>query len=497
MQEDILKLVEISKKFPGVKALDSVSFNVKKGNVHGLIGENGAGKSTLMKILSGVYKRDSGTIYFDGKLMPEGTPLQSQKMGISIIYQEFNLVPVLSVAENIFLGKLGNKQKGKFVNWSSIRRQAQQLMKRIGYEINVNKLVKDLSVAEMQMVEIAKALSYESKLIIMDEPTAPLTNNELDTFFHVIQTLRKEGITIIFISHKLEELMELCDEITVMRDGKVIDTTDIKHTTKEEIVRKMIGREMDQEFPPRVDSVQDENILEVKNLHVRNKIDGIDFSLKRGEILGLVGLVGAGRTETVRTLFGIQQHASCELRINEKEIHIRSPKGAIENKMMLLPEDRKRQGLFMKFSVRDNISAANLDGIKGRFFLNESREEDIGRKYVQMFKIKASSDLQKVVGLSGGNQQKVIVAKAVFTDPEILIMDEPTRGIDVGAKYDIYTIMNKLTSEGKSIIFISSELNELLGMCDRLLVISNKKIRGEFTRDQFSHTEDIAACMIG
>lgn len=496
-ERNIIQLKNISKSFPGVKALDSVNLSVLEGHVHGLIGENGAGKSTLMKILSGVYQRDEGEIYFDGTQIPVMTPQISQDLGISIIYQEFNLVSVLSIAENIFLGRLGCGKRKRIVRWSKINAEATALLRRIGYEMDVTRKVGELSVAQMQMVEIAKALSYNARLLIMDEPSAPLTSNELETFFEVVKTLKEQGVTIIFISHKLDEIMKLCDEVTVMRDGAVIDTCKVTQTSKEDIIQKIIGRTMNQEFPRREPCVRSEVILKAENVHVRGKIESLSFELHRGEILGFVGLVGAGRTETVRALFGVEQHASCEVCFKGEKIRRASPAKSIHHGMMLLPEDRKQQGLFLNYSVEKNISATNLRGIQTGAFLDRKKERRISEDYIHQLSIKTPSAKQVAMSLSGGNQQKVVVAKALFMNPDVLIMDEPTRGIDVGAKYDIYLIMNRLVAEGKAILFISSELNEVLGMSDRILVLYDKKIQGEFTRDEFSNSHAIASCMLG
>ena len=498
-QNVILSMTGVSKSFPGVKALKKIDLEIERGSIHGLIGENGAGKSTLMKILSGVYKKDEGTVFFKGKEVKDITPKESQELGISIIYQEFNLISALSIAENIFLNRLGEKDKEKsvkIIKWKEINKRASILMNSIGCDLNVKELVEEVSVAQKQMVEIAKALSYNSELIIMDEPSAVLTSNELNTFFKVIQDLKNRGVTIIYISHKLDEIFELCDKVTVLRDGEVIDTKKISDISKEEIIQKMVGRTLDNEFPKRVSNIGEE-ILSVKNLYIKNKIKNISFNLLKGEILGIVGLVGAGRTETVRAIFGADKKQAGEVYINGNKIEINSPVKSIRSKMVLLTEDRKQQGLFLKYNVKQNISIMNLNRILHGVFISKKKETAISKKYIDDIGIKTPSENQITMYLSGGNQQKVVVAKSLFADPEILIMDEPTRGIDVGAKYDIYVLMNNLVSKGKSIIFISSELPEVLAMSDRILVFYKGMINGEFDRKDLGDAKKILKCAIG
>lgn len=494
--QSIMSVRNITKTFPGVKALDNVSFEIKKGTVHAICGENGAGKSTLMKIISGVYKRDSGEIYFEGKPMKEDiTPKESQELGISIIYQEFNLVDTLSIAENIYLGRLTEENK-KLVDWKRVNKDAEELLASIGYTMDVKTLVRDLSVAQKQMIEISKALSQNAKLIIMDEPSATLTSKDLKTFFDVIRGLRDKGITVIYISHKLEEVFELCDEVTVFRDGTVIDTNPISSLTKDDIIAKMVGRSVDVEFPKRNTPIGEE-VLRVENLCAGDKVRNISFNLKKGEILGLMGLVGAGRTETVRAIFGADKKDSGKIFLNGREIKINSPKDAIDNKMILLTEDRRGQGLFLNYSVSSNIVSANIKKTADGYFIVKGREEEAANEYVEELKIKTPSIMQKTVNLSGGNQQKVVVAKSLYSEPDILIMDEPTRGIDVGAKYEIYLIMNKLVEEGKSIIFISSETPEILGMSDRVVVLFEGQKTGEFSKEELKDTERVMQAAIG
>ena len=494
--DTVLEVRHITKTFPGVVALDDVSFSIKRGEVHGLVGENGAGKSTLMKILCGVYTNDQGEIILNGNKLTNITPILSQKLGISIIFQEFNLLSTLSVAENIFVNRVGRNENGKFVNWRELNAKARQVLENIGYSLDVRKPVGELSVAECQMVEIAKAMSYNAKLILMDEPSATLTSKELETLFSVIERLKHQGITIVFISHKLDEIFKLCDTTTVMRDGKVIDSKPTHEYTKDEIVRKMVGRELNNEFPARTVHEFGAEVLRIEHLSVKNKVHDVSLSVHRGEILGIVGLVGAGRTELVRAIFGADKRQSGEIYINEKKVLIRNPRDAIANKIALLTEDRREQGLFLKYDVRSNIAAANLKRLSNGIFPSRRKEKEVSEQFIKSIHIKCSSDRQKVQNLSGGNQQKVIVSRWMLSEPDVLIMDEPTRGIDVGAKYEIYQLMNRLTEEGKSIIFISSEIQEVLAMSDRVVVLYYGKLNGEFARDGISDVDEIMRCAI-
>lgn len=499
MSDDmILKMSGISKSFPGVKALDNVNFEVRRGSVHGLIGENGAGKSTLMKILSGVYQQDEGEVYFNGVRVEEMDTVKANEIGISITYQEFNLVPTLSIAENIFINRLGvfSGNRKHTVAWKDLNKQATELLQRLGYELDVRMLVSELGAAQMQMVEIAKALSYQAKLIIMDEPTAPLTKNELVAFFRVINILKEQGVTIVFISHKLDEIFQLCDTVTVMRDGKMIYTKPAKETSKNEIIRNMIDREISQEFPERESRVS-EVVMQVRDLNVRGKAENINFDLHKGEILGIIGLVGAGRSEMVKGVFGAEKHSRASITINGNRCRIDTPVKAIASGLFLLPEDRKQEGLFLQYDLSKNISAAKLKKIKTGMFINTRVEKAACDSLIQSLRIKTPSSSQRTLFLSGGNQQKVVIAKALFADPDILIMDEPTRGIDVGAKYEIYELMKNMVDAGKSIIFISSEFAEVYGMSDRVIVLHNKKKQAEFTRDQFSNTDHIMNYVLG
>lgn len=469
----ILSVRDVCKSFPGVKALDGVSIEVGRGKVHGIVGENGAGKSTLMKILSGVYRMDSGSIVFDGENIRSTTPHLSMQRGLSIIYQELNLVNTMSVGENIFLGRF--RELG---GMKGTHEQARKLLDSIGSKIDTNTLVADLSVSEKQMVEITKALSFDSKLIIMDEPSSSLTADEMKELAVIIGHLKEKGISIIYISHKLDEIFDFCDIVTVMRDGRVIGTTPIGEITRSEMIAQMVGRSIDNEFPKRPKCVG-ATLMEVRNLNT-NKLKNISFELKSGEILGFVGLVGAGRTEIVRAIFGADKVKGHEILIDGQPVIIRSPADAKKAGISLVPEDRKLQGLVLPFSVESNISLASLDRITRFGFLDKSKEKDIAEKHVQALGVKTPSIKTKVKSLSGGNQQKCIVGRWMELNPRILILDEPTRGIDVGAKYEIYVLMKQIVESGGSVILISSELPEVLNMSNRVLTICDGRITGEF-----------------
>jgi ribose transport system ATP-binding protein len=476
---EILTIRDVSKSFPGVKALNQVSFSVRRGSVHGLVGENGAGKSTLMKILSGVYTKDSGTVAFDGQDIPNTTPIKSMNMGLSIIYQELNLVNQLSVGENIFLGRFS-----EMGGMRGVHAKGRELLDSIASTIDTHKLVEELSVSEKQMVEIAKALSYQSKLIIMDEPSSSLTSDELKELYVIIRELKSRGISIIYISHKLDEIFDLCDTVTILRDGQVIDTKTVSDLTRGEMIAKMVGRTIENEYPPRANRVG-ETLLEVKSINTL-KLKDISFSVRKGEILGLVGLVGAGRTEIVRAIFGADKAKGHEIRIDGQPVKIRNPKDAIKAGFGFISEDRKLQGLVLPFSVEQNISMASLGKISRQGVMRKPLEKAIAEKHVKSLAIKTPTIKTKVVSLSGGNQQKCILGRWLENNPRILIMDEPTRGIDVGAKYEIYILMKEIAESGGAVIMISSELPEVLNMSNRVLTVFEGRITGEFDPTRFS-----------
>ena len=477
----------ISKSFPGVKALNNVGFSVAEGEVRALVGENGAGKSTLMKILNGNYKKDSGAILIDGKEVDITDPQVADAHGITIIFQELNLVDELSIAENIFAGRLS--KKGKLVNWKELNEKAKVLLNRISFDVDPRKLVGSLTVAEKQMVEIAKALSRNSRIILMDEPSATLTKKELDALFQIIRDLKKSGIAVIYISHRMEEIFEICETVTVMRDGQIIGTRDIDKVATDELVEMMVGREVSSAFPKRSAQIGEE-ILRVENLCRKDRQQNVSFNLRKGEVLGIAGLVGAGRTEIMRAIFGIDYINSMDVYVNGKKVKITDPASAKKHGIAFLTEDRKVEGLTLDFSVKSNVVAANLGSIaKGGIFTNGKLENQIADEYIAKTSIKTPHRNQKVGNLSGGNQQKVVVSKWLNTAPDILIMDEPTRGIDVGAKREIYEIINELVAQGKAVILISSELPEVLGMSDRVLVMKDDEIVAELTGDKINAVE--------
>jgi len=478
----ILSMKDICKTFPGVVALNHVSIDIRRGTVHGIVGENGAGKSTLMKILSGVYKKDLGTIIFDGEPINNITPIQSLHMGLSIIYQEFNLVNSMSVGENIFLGRF-KEMKGM----RGTHTEARKLLDSIGSSIDTTKLVSELSVSEKQMVEITKALSFNSKLIIMDEPSSSLTSDEFENLTQIIHQLKEKGISIIYISHKLDEIFDLCDIVTVMRDGNVIDTKPVSDITRTEMIQKMVGRSIENEYPNRPHCVG-ETIMEVRSINTR-KLHNISFELKKGEILGFVGLVGAGRTEIVRAIFGADRAKGHQVILNGKPVRIRKPADAKKLGIGLVPEDRKQQGLVLSFLVQTNIIMASLEKLSNFGFINRFAANESAERQVKNLNIRTPSIATKVDSLSGGNQQKCIVGRWLETSPSIFLMDEPTKGIDVGAKYEIYMLMKEIVERGGSIILISSELPEVLNMSNRVLTIYNGKITGEYNPEETSAHE--------
>ncbi|MBC7529290.1 MAG: sugar ABC transporter ATP-binding protein [Chthonomonadaceae bacterium] len=476
-----LEMRHISKTYPGVRALDDVSLTVGKGEVHALLGENGAGKSTLMKILAGAQSKDSGTILLNGALVEIDSPQKAMALGVSIIYQEFNLVPYLSAGENIFLGREPKAGLPGFVNFKVLFAEAQRVLDNLGVKIDARMPVNRLSIAQQQMVEIAKATSKKSKIIVMDEPSATLTDHELRALFALIKQLKSEGVSVVYISHRLEEIIEICDRATIMRDGKWIATLDVKDLTREDIIRLMVGREL-KDAIPKVAAPLGSPALEVRNLNRKGVLHDISFTVHKGEVLGIAGLVGAGRTETVRVIFGADAMDSGEILVDGKPVTIRSPQDAIKNGIGFVTEDRKHQGLVLNMAVRENSTLANLGAISRMSFIKRSEEKQVTEKYRTSLAIKTPHIEQAVKNLSGGNQQKVVLAKWLFTGSKILIFDEPTRGIDVGAKSEIYKLMNELAAQGVAIIMISSELPEVMGMSDRILVMHEGRLTGELTR---------------
>ena len=481
----ILEMRGISKTFPGVKALDDVSFSVERGEVHALVGENGAGKSTLMKVLNGVLQPNAGTILIDGAPVVFRGTKEAQAHGISLIYQEFNLVNTLSVAENIYLGFLRTGKAG-LIRWRDVRKDAADLLKRLGFDLNPRRKVETLSVAEKQLVEVAKALSVNARIIAMDEPTSSLTTNEIEKLFQIIRGLKENGITVIYISHKLEEVFTICDTVTVLRDGRIVDTRPVRDTGHAEVISKMVGRPVEMSYPRRSESVQPEVVLEARAIACAGFVRGVSFKLHRGEILGIAGLVGSGRTELVEAIFGARPLQAGEIIIHSRRARIRSTADGKGCSMGLITEDRKETGLALHYSLTENVTITNLKKVsRGAVVSARLSQQEVAR-CVQDLGIKTPSTRQAVMNLSGGNQQKVVLAKWLFSEVDIFLMDEPTRGIDVRAKYEIYLLMNKLVERGKSIIMISSELPEVLGMSDRVIVVNEGSKKGELAGAEMS-----------
>lgn len=477
MSETIVSMQGICKSFPGVKALDDVHFELRSGEVMALLGENGAGKSTLMKILSGVYTRDSGSLTIMGKDYGDLSPKQAQQLGIAIIHQELNMCPHLSVAENMFLGR--ELMKGPLVDRRAMEAEAKQFLDDLRIDISPSETVGNLPVSKQQMVEIAKALSIHAKVLIMDEPTSALTAKEIEDLFRIIRKLRDDGCGIVYISHRLEELQHIVDRVTVMRDGQFICSMNFADTSMDEIITNMVGREIKEKFP-RIPSERREKVFEVKNLNAGRLVRDVSFSVYAGEIVGFAGLMGAGRTETTRAIFGVDEKTSGEILLEGKPIRITCPSDAIKAGIVLVPEDRKKDGLCTKLPIRENIALPNLDLLCNALgVVNRRKEEEMCRKAVESLHIKTPNVEINAAGLSGGNQQKVVVGKWLARESRVVIFDEPTRGIDVAAKVEVYNLMNQLKEQGIAVVFVSSEMPEVMGIADRILVMCDGRITGE------------------
>ena len=481
MAEHVLEMRNVTKRFPGVTALDAVRLEVRPGEVHALVGENGAGKSTLMKILAGAQPMDEGEILLDGAPVRIRTPHDAQALGVSMIHQEFNLVPRLSVAENIFLGRLPSRGLPRRVDWRRVRAGAAAVLARIGADIDPRRPVGELSIAQRQMVEIAKALTVNARILVMDEPSATLTDHELRALFRLIRELRRQDIAVIYISHRLEELFEIADRVTVMRDGAWVGTHDLCDLTREDIIQKMVGRELASEYPVRARPRGPER-LRVEGLSRPGAFQDVSFPLHAGEILGLTGLVGAGRTEVARAVFGADRADAGAVFLDGAPVRIRSPRDAVRLGIALLTEDRKGQGLVLNMSVRENVTLSNLGALGPGPLLLPGRERAPAERLSRELQVKTPSIEQAARFLSGGNQQKVVLAKWLFTGARVLIFDEPTRGVDVGAKAEIYRLIDRLAADGAAVLVISSELPEILGVCDRILVMHEGRLRGELPR---------------
>ena len=486
----LLQMRGISKQFPGVRALDDVNLSVLPGEIHALLGENGAGKSTLLKILSGAERPDTGTITFAGQDTVITSPHHAQSLGIVTIYQEFTLAPNMTIAENVFIGR--EPGPGVFVSWRKMQDETHALIRRIGLEVSPMRLVRDLSVAEQQMVEIARALSMRSRLIVMDEPTSALSSTEVEKLFSIIRDMKAAGLSVIFVTHRLEEVMEICDRYTVLRDGRQVASAAVSQTSVDGIIRQMVGREVNALFAHREAAAPGEVALTVEKLTRRGKgqdphatvIEGVSFAVRRGEILGLAGLVGAGRTETARAVFGADPFDSGTVSVGGQVVDIRSPQDAIRHGIGLVPEDRKQQALFLALAIRSNVSIAALDRIAGwAGFVDERAERGLVEEYRRALNIRMAGPEQLVGNLSGGNQQKVVLARWLALRPKVLIVDEPTRGIDVGAKVEVHNLLFEMARSGIAIIAISSELPEVLAISDRIVTMREGRVTGEVRRE--------------
>ena len=483
----LLQMLNISKEFPGVKALDNVTLKIRPGTVHSLMGENGAGKSTLMKCLFGIYLEDEGEIYLEDKKINFHSAKQALENGVAMVQQELNQAQKMSVMDNLWLGRF----PGKFgyVDHKKMYNESKKIFEKLGIDLNPKEKLSNLSVSQRQMVEIAKAVSYDAKIVVFDEPTSSLTDAEIEHLFRIINMLKEQGCGIIYISHKMEEILQISDEVTIMRDGKLVSTSPAKELTMEKIIQQMVGRQLTNRFPEK-DNVPGETIMEVRNLSNRygNLIKDVSFDLRKGEILGISGLLGAGRTELLETIYGMDTRAGGTITKNGKTIYNKTSKDAIKNGFAMVTEERRATGIFGVLSVRENSIVANLRKYLRGFYLNTKSSVKDCQWVIDSLRVKTPSQKTKIKSLSGGNQQKVILGRWLLTKPEVLLLDEPTRGIDVGAKYEIYQLMIQLAKEGKSIIMVSSEMPELLGVCDRIMVMSGGRVAG--TVDAKSTTQE-------
>lgn len=492
MRKDyILSINGVTKEFPGVRALDNVSIQVERGTIHGLVGENGAGKSTLIKVLAGIYQPDKGEVVLDGEAQHFGSPIEARRAGISVVHQEIKLAEPLTVAENMFVGNI--LMKGKLVDWKGMRARAQEIVDDLGMDIDVNAQVAELTVAKKQIVEIMHAINNDSRVLIMDEPSAVLTDRELAVMFRIVKQLREKGITIIYISHRLDEVFELCDNVTVLRDGQHIGTLPTKELTRQDLIHMMVGREMGQEYPKEKGNIGG-TILEVKNLSA-GILKDISFEVKAGEVFGISGLVGAGRTELARAILGIDKIEAGEVYVRGKKVNYRTFADAIKDGLGLIPEDRKLQGLVQIMSVKKNTTLVNLKRVLKNGVISSSLEDRYSEEYAKKLHLAAPSMETEVQYLSGGNQQKIVIAKWLFQESEILFLDEPTRGIDVGAKAEIYRLINQMVQEGKTVIMISSEMPEILGMCDRIMIMHEGRKMGELSAEEATQEKIMAKCV--
>lgn len=479
----LLEMKGISKSFYGNQVLHSVDFSLEAGSVHALMGENGAGKSTLMNILIGIHKKDGGRIMLDGKEVNIEKPADAKELGIAMIHQELSSVSEMSIAENIYLGR--EPRKYGFLDYRQMYRQTEELLKMLNIDLNPRQRMGSLRVADQQLVEIAKAVSQDAKIVIMDEPTSSITDREVENLYSIIRDLKLRGTGIVYISHKMDEVYTITDKITVLRDGHSIETWNTQEVTNEMVIKAMVGRELTEQYPKQEVEIG-ETILELKNLTIKGQFEDISFKVHKGEILGLVGLVGAGRTETMQALFGMKKPESGEVILKGEKVEFKCPADAIKHGIAYVTEDRKGEGLVLPMTIAQNITLASLKELSGSVFIREKEEKKSIAEEVKNLRVKAANVNLPVKMLSGGNQQKVVLAKWMLKDPDVIIFDEPTRGIDVGAKAEIYKLMGEFVAQGKAVIMISSEMPEAMGMSDRLVVLSNHRVSGELRREEFS-----------
>lgn len=489
MEKNLLKVKDISKTFPGTKALDQVNLEIKKGEIHALAGENGAGKSTLMNIIFGDLPPDKngGKIFLEGNEISLDSPKEAQKVGIGFVHQELAVCEDVTVAENVFMDRFP-KKRGGFIDYNSLYSQTMEILSLFNNEIKPDQLVSTLKVADQQIVEIAKALSLDCKLIIFDEPTSSLTKSEVKDLFKIINNLKEEGISVLFISHKMSEIFEICDRVTILKNGKYIDTLNVSQVTPNQVVNKMVGRKLNDMYPEKNRNISKKKLLEVKNFNRKNDFKNINFSLYEGEILGISGLVGAGRSEIARAICKIDSTDSGDVYLEEEKIDIDNYEQAIKNGLCYLTEDRKEEGLFLNLNLKENISAAKINKIEEHLLISNKQEKETASKFANDLNIVFSDLNQEVASLSGGNQQKVMLAKWLAVNPKVIFLDEPTRGIDVGAKSEIHNKLRELSNQGLGVIVISSELPEIIGLCDRVLIMYEGEITGELVEDEI--TED-------
>lgn len=493
----IIEMEHIDKSFASNQVLSDVHFNIQEGEIHALMGENGAGKSTLVKVLTGIHPRDNGTIRWKGKEVNFSNPKEAENEGIIVIHQELNIIPYLTVAENMFLGKELTYGKSGIINSSKMKAQTRYILEKLGVKnIQPNEVAGDLSVGKQQMIEIARALATEAKVIIMDEPTAALTEREIRSLFNLVQDLKKQGVSFVYISHRMEEIFEICDRITVLRDGSYIGTEMVKETDLEAVVKMMVGRELGQRFPEKKNDIGDV-VLSVENFSSPDWFDDVTFDVRKGEILGISGLMGAGRSEVMETLFGYRKRSNGQVRLDGKPLKAKHPKDLIEQGIGFITEDRKVKGLVLEAPIRENIALANFKKVSKNQVIQTKKERELVNQLIKRLNVKATNSEQHVKSLSGGNQQKVVVAKWLGIEPTVLILDEPTRGVDIGAKKEIYTIINELAENGVAIIMVSSELQEILGVSDRVMVMHEGKVKGFFDRDEATQEKIMLAATGG